>query len=226
MSLQCLENHRESQVILVDGENQTHYVSVPKKYRSQLFDTLVSNRLKGIYLAQTLYLTQRSLIGVSSELSGFFGVAIDKVNSVTGELMEAERLEDLDELEVERRAKSIAAGLYERYGSAAFFRRQELGEDIFTDPVMVEVCAMHWREFIRHGKAKLINSRACPSTGTPESLFKFKDRMFLVGVCGTGKVVILPVGEKVKSCEQAQAWLAGDTVKGLPLPKFIAKGRT
>lgn len=222
--LQCLVDSRNDSATLIQGADVMP-VSIPKQYKQQVFDTYSSNRSKGIYLIQTLFYVNRSLTEASSRLFQLFGKNFEQINNIVGKLAADEKLEDLDERVVAQRANELAYALQERYGSAGHSRRVELMEQVFADPVITEVCAMHWQVFIRNQKAKLIDENYRLVDKSHEYLFAYKGKKFLVANCGTGKVVILPVGN-VNSCEQAQAWLAGDTVKGMPLPKFTSRGRT
>jgi hypothetical protein len=200
-------------------------VAIPKRYRQQVFDTYGSNKQKGIYLIQTLFYVNRSLTEVSDRLFKLFGKNFEQINTIVGQLAADEKLEELDENVVAQRANELAYALQERYGNAGHSRRVELMEQVFADPVITEVCAMHWQVFIRSQKAKLIHENYRLTDKSHEYLFSYKGKKFLVANCGTGKVVILPVGN-VSTCDQAQAWIAGDTVKGMPLPKFTSRGRT
>lgn len=222
--LQCLIDNKHNRATLVSGSDIMQ-VAIPDKYKSQVLDTYSSNPKKGIYILQTLFYVNRSLYEVSSRLFQLFGNDFEQINKVVGKLAADEKLEDLDENIVSQRANELAFALQERYGSAGHSRRIELMPQVFADPVITEVCAMHWQVFIRSQKARLLDENYRHSDKSYEYLFVYKGKRFLVANCGTGKVVILPVG-KVNTCEQAQAWLSGDTVRGMPLPKFTSKGRT
>lgn len=73
-----------------------------------------------------------------------------------------------------------------------------------------EIAYEGWLVYLnRHGRTILDRN-----DDTGELLVKStkNGRVVLIADCPTGKVVTLPVGDKVKTCAEAQEWLAGNTV--------------
>jgi hypothetical protein len=87
-------------------------------------------------------------------------------------------------------------------------------------PEQCEIAYEGWLVYLnRHGRTILDRN-----DDTGELLVKSNQngRVVLIADCPTGKVVTLPVGDKVKTCAEAQEWLAGNTTGqgelAVPLP--------
>ena len=68
-----------------------------------------------------------------------------------------------------------------------------------------------WPRYIRESGLEAVDTRRNHIEGTLEALYRCKDgSQRLVVTCPTGRVFALGVVSEVRTCEQAQRWLAGD----------------
>ena len=163
---------------------------------------------------------------MSSLLSNLFGE--DNSNMIvesTSNFLASVAIESSTDVDISTMAFNIYESLDSKYGDMPANRRLELASRLFGDSVCLEVELMGWREFVSNSAAELVDSCYNNAQKSPEYLFTFKGKKFLVARCRTGKPVVLPVGSNVRNCEQAQRWISGDTVVGMPLPSinFIAR---
>lgn len=202
-------------------------VTIPERVRSEFERVLASSdKRRASPMACAVLGSQRLLTRMSYNLSGLFDYKYEKINSTVGELLESSGVTALDTPKIYELAEELQLTLHASYSSRSKERRRRLAETIFESPVALEVELLGWEGLVQSQDAHLLHRRDNAIEGTIELLFEFKQAKFLVATCRTGKVVILPVGVSVTSCEQAQAWLAGDTVSGFELPRFFSRGRS
>lgn len=86
-----------------------------------------------------------------------------------------------------------------------------------------------WRTLVQSDRSILLDRRKNYIEETYEALYSYGAQLFLLTLCRTGKVVLLPVGSSCQTCEDAQHWLCGDSVKSegaLWLPRMFVRGRS
>lgn len=82
----------------------------------------------------------------------------------------------------------------------------EKNNDIKT----IRINRFGWTRYLRESGAKCIDTRKNEIEGTQEALYRTKDgEQRLVAVCPTGRIFALGVPGDVKTCDQAQHYLAG-----------------
>ena len=119
-------------------------------------------------------------------------------------------------------AETVLRGRTERVGTEFTF--MVLQESRNRDWVMAQV--LGWARLMEHSDAHCLDKRFNAIEGTVEMLFDFRGLRILIANSGTGKPEMMPVDKSCMDCETAQAWLAGDTIPSLALPRFFSLGRT
>lgn len=200
-------------------------VSIPKSIREHLSDVAGTERFTKVI---SVVAQSRMLVGsLSSLLFGLFGEhsGSDLIIKSTTDLLSRIAIEESSDKTLQQVAFSIYESLNDKYSNMSVARRSELVPRLFGDDVTLEVELMGWYDFVMSSEARLIDSRYNDAQMSPEYLFEYKSRIFLVAKCRTGKPVVLPVGSDIRTCDQAQRWIIGDTIVGLPLPSVNFIGR-
>lgn len=74
----------------------------------------------------------------------------------------------------------------------------------------IRIARFGWTRYLRESGAKQIDMRRNEIEGTIEALYHAKNgQRRLVATCPTGRVFTMGVPDDVKTCEEAQAYLAG-----------------
>lgn len=210
--------------LFIGPQRTMQLVRIPKSYVDVLSNVIKEDKARGVYVTQSIFYSQQSLYNVSMELHNLFGASFIGIEKTIGDLLQRVNIEYMENDKLEKFVRDVFDGLSKKYGHQDLYRRNELGENIFSDPTVMHVESMQWQDFIRLHDAELIDSRENEIEGSCEFLYTYHGRQFLLSNCDSGNVVLLPVGD-VSTCEQAQSWLIGDTIVGSPLPKFFSIGR-
>ena len=212
-------------VYLTDLTNLVTSVKIPEKiydtFRRQVSDDMP----RAYWVAQSVLYSGQAVSRASRELRGLFGDDSLEIERTVGDLLDITgvSLADLDA--VQQVVTDLHEGLRDRYLARTPARRKQLGQRVFSNPIVAYVESIGWSKFIQLRDVEKLDSRYNDMEDSQEILYRYHDRQFLLANCGTGDIVLLPVGN-VKTCQEAQAWLAGDTVAGSPLPKLFSLGRT
>lgn len=216
---------RTGSAIIYPFGREIKVVDIPSNHQEYVLH-LYNHDMHKLRAITRLLAQSRGLVSkLSGQLFDLFGAGKEKITKSTGDLVKSLAFDSSSTDELNETAFGIYCTLKDLHSHQTPLRRQELVERVFVDAVRLEVELMGWKDFIRSQHSLLTDERYHEYEQSYEFLFSFKNEKFLVGRCGTGKVVVLPVGRSVKTCAEAQSWLAGDTIRGFPLPKFFSLGR-
>jgi hypothetical protein len=88
---------------------------------------------------------------------------------------------------------------------------EQMEKEENQDVKAIRIDRFGWVRYIKESGAKCIDKRKNEVEGTKEALFHCKDDSTrLVVTCPTKRIFSLGVPPEVKTCEQAQTWLAGE----------------
>lgn len=175
---------------------------------------------------RAVYGSEQVVTKISSSLRDFLGVTSTEVMHAVGQLATLAGISRWDVEKLHELTMQMGATLFETMVDREPTRRMTTSRQLLQSPALMLAQMIGWREFMSHGKAALVDQRHNKVEGTMEALYSFMDARILVATCGTGDVVMLPVSSQVETCEEAQAWLSGDTVSGFPLPQYFSQGRS
>lgn len=208
------------------GQLERYEVAIDKRYREHLNDLLKTHDavVAGNFV-KSLHGGYMVLRRSSRRLGRIFGDREHEVHKTLDHLVDETMLLTLEAEELEQyvlEAETVLRARAERVGVE--FANLTLLEARDRNWVMAQV--LGWARLMEHSEAQLLDQRRNAIEGTVEMLYDFRGLRILIANCGTGKPEMMPVDKNCKDCEAAQAWLAGDTVPGLQLPRFFSLGRT
>jgi hypothetical protein len=88
---------------------------------------------------------------------------------------------------------------------------EQMEKEENQDVRAIRIARFGWVRYIKESGATCIDKRKNEVEGTKEALFKCKDESTrLVVTCPTKRIFSLGVPPEVKTCQQAQTWLAGE----------------
>lgn len=88
---------------------------------------------------------------------------------------------------------------------------EQLDKEMNGDVRSIRLRRFGWTRYLKETGAKVLDRRDNEIENTKEALFRTaRGDVVFVPVCPTGRVFGLPVPPGIQTCEQAQAWLAGD----------------
>lgn len=218
--------HYSDGVVQVVFENDLLYASLPENMKDRFEWELRRDMDKAAELGYTVVCSSRLMAQMAASLSGLFLDSTMKPRKAVEQLVGSSKVDTWRIDQLKQLNQQIRESLITRYSSRSPLRRKALGERLLSNPDALEAEVLGWQGLLKSQHSEVIDSRENYVEDTAEVLCRFRSSMFLLATCKTGKVVVLPVSAEVKSCEEAQQWLAGDTIKGFALPKFYSLGRS
>lgn len=82
----------------------------------------------------------------------------------------------------------------------------EKNDDVRT----IRIDRWGWDKYIQENNLKAVDARRNDIEGTMEALYHTEQGGRLVATCPSGRIVSMGVTPDISTCQQAQAWLAGD----------------
>ena len=98
---------------------------------------------------------------------------------------------------------------------------KQIEEEKNEDVRSIRINRFGWHRYIEESNSTLIDDRRNDVEGTREALYRTRYGKRLIATCpsGNNRIVALGVPDSIETCQQAQAWLAGEQ-------SFNAIGRT
>lgn len=209
-----------------DGKLQSYAIVPPERHLDQIRDLGRQRDERVGPVIRTLIQSQAVLERSARRLNKLFGQSPVEIRKTLGLLIDDTHLfeMDLDSLEdMVLEGETVLRGRAERVGFE--FSALTLKECQHPDWLIAQV--LGWAKLIEHSEAELLDERYNMVQGTAEKLYQFRGIRLLIANCrGTGLPELMPVDPRCATCEEAQDWLSGNTIRGLGLPKYFSRGRT